>query len=599
MSHSSQRLKSSAIRKTLCLCLLLMGSGVAWPLPVELGDPPQWQIPQEPRRQAAKTTSAGLSVDTRQREAVRNFYHGIYLASEDIKSGWSGNIADCDAGKTSNAFRNATLLRVNFFRAMAGVPAGVVLDPDFSARAQPAALMMAANGQLSHFPPSSWQCYDAVGADAAGHANLSLGNAGPDAVSSQVQDDGDFNTAVGHRRWILFPPVYRIGTGDVVTDQDWSRTANALLILDSTLWGLPRPDTREDFVAWPPPGFFPAPLAPHRWSFSYPDADFSAATVSMQSNGTPITATPDPIATGYGDNTLAWQAELPGGAVDRDVQYAVTLNNVLINGVPQRFKYTTTLFDPARLGKDSLFPDVQGPKTATRGATVAFDLRTIPTATGYQWRALHAVNYDKAVQDAEHGLGDLLPQPKAGYPILSNDSAAQGAASYHLAQADGNPQALVFSDLLIPGAQAWLRFSSRLGLATTAQYAAVQVSSDDGLTWSDVYRQYGNDNFGETSFGDKTVDLGAYANRAIRIRFYYASTGQYYPQTSSGIGWYVDNIRLGKVSRAVDELPIVKIKRPAFDFTPPQTGNYFLAARAVIFNQYPLEWSQWRLLTVR
>jgi hypothetical protein len=57
---------------------------------------------------------------------------------------------------------------------MAGVPAAVQFNSTLSRKAQRAALMMAANAALSHFPPTSWKCYAKDGAEAAASSNLSL-----------------------------------------------------------------------------------------------------------------------------------------------------------------------------------------------------------------------------------------------------------------------------------------------------------------------------------------------------------------------------------------------------------------------------------------
>lgn len=59
-------------------------------------------------------------------------------------------------------------------QAMAGVPATVKFNSTLSKKAQRAALMMAANQDLSHFPPAGWKCYAKDGAEAAGNSNLSL-----------------------------------------------------------------------------------------------------------------------------------------------------------------------------------------------------------------------------------------------------------------------------------------------------------------------------------------------------------------------------------------------------------------------------------------
>ena len=64
--------------------------------------------------------------------------------------------------------------------------------------------------------------------------------------------------------------------------------------------------TRLTFVAWPPPGYVPYQVTWARWSFGYPDADFTSATVTMTSNGVPISVALEVFEEGYGENTLIW-----------------------------------------------------------------------------------------------------------------------------------------------------------------------------------------------------------------------------------------------------------------------------------------------------
>ena len=67
----------------------------------------------------------------------------------------------------AGTFQDATALRVNYFRAMAGVSAAVTFSDALGAKAQQAALMMSANNSLSHFPPTTWLDYTQAGAEAA------------------------------------------------------------------------------------------------------------------------------------------------------------------------------------------------------------------------------------------------------------------------------------------------------------------------------------------------------------------------------------------------------------------------------------------------
>src|SRR5436305_6004134 len=81
--------------------------------------------------------------------------------------------------------------------------------------------------------------------------------------------------------------------------------ANALWVLDPSRYDA-RPETRDDFVAWPPPGYFPYQLSTPRWSFSYPGADFSNAAVTMTRDRAPVPVALEPYTAGYGESTLVW-----------------------------------------------------------------------------------------------------------------------------------------------------------------------------------------------------------------------------------------------------------------------------------------------------
>ena len=316
-----------------------------------------------PRREQAHTLRAEtlprveapiqqFSIDTRSRQAVTEFFQENYPKSANVASGWKGDIANCNAGATTVEYKNAVLLRVNFFRALAGVPAWISFDSVYSDQNQQAALMMSANGALSHSPPPTWLCYGNIGANAAASSNLAIGAAGAEAIDLYMEDSGANNRDVGHRRWILYPQTQVMGTGDVTPATDYPE-ANSLWVFDNHFADT-RPRTRDDFVAWPPAGYIPYSLVYRRWSFTWPNADFSDASVRMERDGETIGITLEPLATGFGENTLAWRPELgfdANGAFpapEQDARYGVTLDHVVIDGAERSFSYEVVVFDPSR-----------------------------------------------------------------------------------------------------------------------------------------------------------------------------------------------------------------------------------------------------------
>jgi hypothetical protein len=287
-------------------------------------------------------------VDPKDRQASLDFYNKVYLASADVDPQWTGNHEACDAGATSREYKAAVRLRVNYFRAMAGVPADIMFSQKCNRMAQQAALMMSRNGDLDHFPPVGWQCYTDDGATAAGSSNLSMGRSGAEAVTGQMEDEGENNAAVGHRRWILCPQSRTFGTGDVPGTADYRFwPANALWVVDDPHYYDPRPATRDEFVAWPPPGYVPGPLVFPRWSFSYGRADFTKATVEMMSNGIRIPVRLEPLAYNVCENTLVWAPDVDWRSLnlEEDRTFTVKIRNIWIEGKKRSFDYSVTVFD--------------------------------------------------------------------------------------------------------------------------------------------------------------------------------------------------------------------------------------------------------------
>jgi hypothetical protein len=137
-----------------------------------------------------------------------------------------------------------------------------------------------------------------------------------------------------------------MGTGDVPGSGTFPY-ANAQWVFDENYFAS-RPATRDAFVAWPPKGYSPFQLMPQRWSFSYPGADFSTATVIMQKDGVNVLVQLEPVSNGAGENTIVWlPAGLPPSAPAADLTYTVNINNVRIHGTPQNFSYSATIFNPA------------------------------------------------------------------------------------------------------------------------------------------------------------------------------------------------------------------------------------------------------------
>lgn len=308
-----------------------------------LGDAPQIFL-DEPR---VETKVVAGSIPPLDRASVIRLYHTRFRPAEFVTSGWSGNVAGCSAGTISDPFKQAVLDRVNAYRAFAGLPEVRLFADIRPTDAQNAALIMSANDNLSHSPPTNWTCYSASGANGAGNSNIALGGFGFDAVDMYMDDFGMGNEAVGHRRWILYPPQANVATGDIPSGS--FNASNALWVLGP--WG-PRPPT-PDGVAWPPRGYVPweaLPGASNRWSFSYPGAAFGGVTVNVSGPAGNLAVANEPVSNGYGDNAIVFKpAGISYTRPDGDTSYRVTLTGNMGVGLPNPHSYTVTVIDAETL----------------------------------------------------------------------------------------------------------------------------------------------------------------------------------------------------------------------------------------------------------
>lgn len=276
------------------------------------------------------------AIDVMNRSQVVESYQEIYRSAE-VEMGFTGDIQNCQAGTTSLAYQNQVIERINYYRRMVGL-SSVNLTPNLSSYQQ-AALMMAANNSLSHSPPSSWRCYTSDGASGAGSSNIAIGTEGRRAIDLYMDDFGENNYPVGHRRWLLNPTTSTFATGDVPR-------ANSLAVWLGSENSAP---AGKEFLMWPNEGYFPRSLLPfsQRWSISaLARSDLSQATVSARvvDTGQSLSVRLEPYYSGYGLNTLVYVVSPPGrSAFDTTIEVRVA--NIRSGGTAREFVYRTILIN--------------------------------------------------------------------------------------------------------------------------------------------------------------------------------------------------------------------------------------------------------------
>ncbi len=295
------------------------------------------------------------------------------------------------------------------------------------------------------------------------------------------------------------------------------------------------------------------------------------------------------------------------GGVNVDVEpgtfYAVTANSggyavpVLGNGT-----YTVT-FTAAGLATEQQFitvtgaknvkvdylpvyspPMISGPDPAIARQANTYTFTAVGGASGYDWGQAAAGPFTE-VEGAENGLTDFTVSTSSGYNVVVDNPNGAGHV-FHLAHPNpATDQILSYNRILLPGINAEVQFKSRLGTATAGQVARVQVSSDSGATWVDVFSQAGNGQPGEAVFTDHAASLASFAGAPILVRFVYDYTGgSFFPQTSTTplAGWAIDDLSFSNTEELTGMVTMSIPEGASFVFEPPDVGDYLLRVRATI-----------------
>lgn len=537
----------------------------------------------------ANTQNGNFQVDIHSRENVRIFYNAVYHSSNDIAVDWKGDVTQCNAGDSSQTYKDATLRRINFYRAMAGVPSWVTFSASANANARAAALLTSANNALSHFPPQSWKCYSSTRAQGSASSNIALGKIGANAITAYIEDAGGHNLPVGHRRWLLYPQTRVMGAGDISPQPGVNNKASAITIFDNQ-YGRVRPQTRDQYVSWPPAGFVPYQLIFPRWSFSFANADFSQASVSVTLNNQEIPLEIFPVETGYGDNTIVWEiksSELIKPSTD--LFYNVHIRNVLLNDrFFKNFNYQVKAFDPAREGLDTVLSKISGAAQVKLGKSNQYQVSLSPKASKHQILTAQRSSYQH-ISTAEYGQEEFKVKTTVANNIISNFTSNSGQHSYYLSHKAEASQLLMFDRQFLVNPDSSLVFYSRISCASVDEVAKVQVSLDDGNSWQDVYTQSGVAyGLRESVFTAKTIHLDDFVGKIIRIRFKYTSQSGWHCSIANS-GWYLDDIVLNNVD-VLTHTELMDITHAAFQFTSSEATDYVLAARRILFNGFAGQW---------
>lgn len=229
-------------------------------------------------------------------------------------SGWTEGASACALGTLAPETRSAAVRALNLFRWLAGLgPVGESATRNEASQA--CAVLLERNGMLSHTPPMTWTCWSALGYDGTSHANL-IGGRGTRAnawtsIERLIDDRNDITRTLGHRRWMLYPPLGDVGYGQ--------STGFACLYVIGGFRG-----TRErPWVAWPNAGPVPAETVPPSWSFSAQSLGWrdGASSVTVLRDGVALSVSAVRRAPNFGDDTVSWEvpAVTPGSVYSVEI----------------------------------------------------------------------------------------------------------------------------------------------------------------------------------------------------------------------------------------------------------------------------------------
>lgn len=266
-----------------------------------------------------------------------------------VPTGWTGAVAPCAVGTESAASLKATLDAVNLLRAAAGVPPAV-FDPALNQKALSAALIMAGQQSLSHYPTPSWTCYNEVGAEAAARSNLAIGfGSGPAAMIEGYAHDRNV-PSLGHRRWLLDPASTVFGSGSTGPLPGGKWGGNALYLGDRGPSAGVAPGT---LVAWPPAGHVPLEWLPTDWSLSIGASgqavDTHSAQIAVRLDGVAVPASVRVLGDDYGTGrAIAWTPVYDADALNGPAHtFDVQITGIAIDGVDTPIGYSVRVENTA------------------------------------------------------------------------------------------------------------------------------------------------------------------------------------------------------------------------------------------------------------
>lgn len=193
----------------------------------------------------------------------------LYASASDIYDS-PPSFSPYYAGSVKKSVLNDALSELNYIRHLIGVPDSVVLDDEYTNKAQHGAVLLDAIDRMTHTPSKPLDMSDSfyeLGYDATTHGNVaySTGEITLKLSTKLFMYDSDSSnvSALGHRRWLMNPRMKRVGFG-ISTRRGYEVT----YVIDEDEGNSSWPIS-DSFITWPANKF------PHHLEYMEADTAWS------------------------------------------------------------------------------------------------------------------------------------------------------------------------------------------------------------------------------------------------------------------------------------------------------------------------------------
>lgn len=237
------------VRAVLCMLLLAL---VVGPM-----------TPNAPAAHAAAATDTDSGLPARTVQGIAERWQSLMQPTSDFKHPYvtaPSASAPYAPGVLKSDYLQDGLNALNFYRYISGLPDDVTMTDALNKQAAYGAVLLAAEGNFSHKPSQPKDMPKAFydkGVDSTLHANI-FGSFGYNnhilaASIEAYMEDSDMTNLdrLGHRRWILNPPLQQVGMGQAKGSDEFDYTT--LQVFDESRSGR----VSYHYIPYPAKGAFP------------------------------------------------------------------------------------------------------------------------------------------------------------------------------------------------------------------------------------------------------------------------------------------------------------------------------------------------------